>query len=160
MVAATYLTIWAALTLFVLAEAGRGRGVSPFLRRRARTLSAAGFALAITHTLLAFDVFHRWSHADAVQQTAQQTADVFGIRFGAGVYVNYVFFLVWLADVILWTPARPATYNTWLIRAFYLLIIFNGAIVFASGWRRIAGAILVAALCLAWKPMPRSAPAA
>jgi hypothetical protein len=145
MVAATYLTIWVALTLFAVAEMARaGR------RSWARTTSAAGLALALVHTVLAFDVFHEWSHADAVLKTAQQTQGVFGVAVGAGVYVNYLFFAVWLVDVLLWRPvARPAV-SLWFMRAFYLVIILNGAVVFAAGWRRAVGAAVVAALLLAW----------
>ena len=163
MVVATYLTIWMALALFVLAEVGRAKGdrplrgtgtlrcLSPF-SRRARALSGAGLVLALVHTLLAFDVFHGWSHADAVLSTAQQTQRVFGVRFGAGVYVNYLFFAVWLVDAVLWRPALPASRGLWVIRAFYLLIIFNGAVVFAAGWRRVLGLLLVGVLLLAWLP--------
>jgi hypothetical protein len=165
--AAAYLTIWMALALFVLGEAGRAegdrpikgtgavRGLSLFLRRRARTVSAAGLALALLHTVLAFDVFHDWSHADAVRSTAQQTQAVFGVRFGAGLFVNYLFFAVWCLDLILWRPVSPPSPAIWLARGFYLLIIVNGAVVFASDWRRAAGIVIVAALIAAWqKPTP------
>lgn len=148
MVAATYLTIWVALTLFVVGEAGRvSDGV---LRRWARVVSATGLALAMVHTLLAFDVFHQWRHADAVLSTAQQTQAVFGVRFGAGVYVNYLFFAVWLLDVMLWRPVTPPSAGRWMLRAFYLLIIFNGAVVFATGWRRLLGVALCIGLVAAW----------
>ena len=151
MAAATYLTIWTALTLFVLGEVGRWRRDRfPGLARGARTLSAGGLLLALVHTLLAFDVFHQWSHADAVLKTAQQTQDVFGVAVGAGVYVNYVFFTVWFVDVLLWRTVNTASARLWLIRAFYLLIIVNGAVVFATGWRRVFGAVLVLILTLAW----------
>ena len=146
MVAATYLTIWVALTLFVLGEVGRSKGA----RHWARALSAAGLVLALVHTVLAFDVFHQWSHTDAVLSTAQQTQEVFGIRFGAGVYVNYLFFAVWLLDLVLWRPVGAPSRGVWILRAFYLLIIFNGAVVFASGWRRLAGMVLVAVLVGVW----------
>ena len=151
MTAATYLTIWAALALFVLGEVGRSQGDRfPTLARWGRTMSAAGLLLALVHTGLAFDVFHHWSHEDAVLKTAQQTRDVFGLAVGAGVYVNYVFFAVWLLDVLFWRPVDKASLGLWLIRAFYMLIIFNGAVVFAAGWRRALGATLVLALAAAW----------
>jgi len=147
MVAATYLTIWVALALFVLGESGRS-----FFTRRARAVSAAGFVLALVHTLLAFDVFHHWSHADAVRDTAQQTQEVFGLAVGAGVYVNYLFFAVWLLDLVFWRRATSASALRWVVRAFYLVIIFNGAVVFAAGWRRALGAALIGGLMLAWIP--------
>lgn len=145
MVVATYLTIWMALVLFVLAEVGRAKGYG-----RARAVSAAGLVLALAHTLLAFVVFHGWSHADAVMTTARQTADVFGVPVGAGVYVNYLFFAIWFVDVMLWRPVVPASRDLWVVRAFYLLIIFNGAVVFAAGWRRLLGLLVVAGMVGAW----------
>jgi hypothetical protein len=161
MAAATYLTIWTALALFVLGEIGRSqRHRFPELARWARMLSAGGLLLAFVHTLLAFDVFHQWSHADAVRNTAQQTEDVFGMSVGAGVYVNYLFFAVWLLDVVLWRPVTHGTVSLWVIRAFYLLIIFNGAVVFAAGWRRWLGLVLVGVLALAWLPRTSFAPRA
>jgi hypothetical protein len=108
--------------------------------------------LAVVHTLLAFDVFHQWSHADAVLSTAQQTEEVFGARVGAGLYVNYLFFAVWLLDIALWRTATPAPALLWLVRVFYLVIIFNGAVVFAAGGRRALGAALVGVLLWAWIP--------
>lgn len=145
MILAIYATIWAAVALFVLGEIGRAKE-----NGWGRTASAAGLALAIVHTLLAFDVFHHWDHAEALAATAQQTQDVFGVRFGAGVYVNYLFLAVWMIDVALWRPHDRPSSGVWLLRAFYLLIIFNGAIVFAAGWRRLLGLLLVAVLLTAW----------
>jgi hypothetical protein len=150
MLAATYVTIWTALTLFALGEVGRTAS-----RPWARRVSAAGLTLALVHTLLAFDVFHAWSHADAVQSTATQTGEVFGVRFGAGVFVNYLFFAVWLADLVTWRRTRPS-WLTWLSRAFYMLIVFNGAVVFAAGWRRLMGLVVVFVLLGAWLPGQRS----
>jgi hypothetical protein len=151
--AATYLTIWWALALFVLGELGRSSGG----KRWARMVSAAGLALALIHTALAFGVFHGWSHADAIRSTAQQTQEVFGVRFGAGVFVNYLFFAVWLLDVLIWRPVSPASPGIWVVRGFYLLIIFNGAVVFAAGWRRVLGAVLVGGLLIVWRKGGQSA---
>jgi hypothetical protein len=154
MLAATYVTIWTALVLFALGELGRAAA-----RPWARAVSAAGLALAIIHTLLAFDVFHAWSHTHAVESTARQTAAVFGVRAGAGVYVNYLFFGVWLLDLFMWQRASAARMTTWVIRAFYLLIVVNGAVVFAAGWRRVVGVCVVAAVLYAWTAGRRTASA-
>lgn len=147
MIIATYLTIWMALALFVLAEVGRATGDN-----RARAVSAAGLVLALVHTLLAFDTFHQWSHADAVLSTAQQTQEVFGLAAGAGLYVNYLFFAVWLLEIVFWRAVTPASALRWVVRVFYLVIIFNGAVVFASGWRRALGAAIVGVLLWTWIP--------
>ena len=148
-----YATIWLAMALFAGAEVARSR--TPSERRPpawAWWASAAGLTLAIVHTLLAFAVVHRWSHAAAVETTAVQTAAVYGVAFAGGVYVNYVFLGAWLADVWWWRAspgARPRVLVA-ALRAFYLLIIVNAAVVFAAGWRRAAGLAIVAALVAAW----------
>ena len=153
---ALYLTIWAALVLFAVGETGRSfprhRGASqPAWAWWAFTL---GLLLAIVHTVLAFDVVHHWVHGDAVRSTAAQTEAVFGVAAGWGVYVNYVFLAVWLVDAWWWRAAshvddRPRAL-TWALRAFYMLIIVNGAVVFASGARRILGILIVSWLARVW----------
>lgn len=154
---AVYATIWLALVLFVAGESGRSFS-APGRKPPAWVwwTFIAGWMAAIVHTLVAFDVVHEWSHQDAVASTAAQTAAVFGRPFGAGVYVNYLFFAVWLADAWWWRAAppgyvRPAS-ATWLLRAFYLVIIVNAAIVFVPGDRRILGLILVSWLLRIWAP--------
>ena len=154
--AALYLTIWVALALFAAGEAGRsGRRAGP--APWARSASLIGLLLASAHFLLAFHVRHDWSHASAVRETARQTADVYGLDWGGGVYVNYAFLGVWALDLWRWrATARPGTprsrFPTWLVRAFYFLVILNGAVIFPGGWRRWAGVALVTWLAAAWWP--------
>jgi hypothetical protein len=143
---ALYLTIWFALALFAAGEFGRARARPAAW---ARPAFLAGLALALVHTTLAFAIVHRWSHQDAVRHTATQTEAVFGMAVGAGVYVNYVFYAAWAADAAWWHRTRGAA-TAWALRAFYLVIILNAAVIFAAGWRRLLGLTLVAALLAAW----------
>lgn len=152
---ALYATVWTAMALFAAGELGRSRA-DPARRPPAWAwwAFAAGLTLAVSHTLLAFAVVHGWSHTDAVRATAVQTAALYGVTFGGGVYINYAFLGVWLADAWWWRAspdvhARPRAVVLTL-RAFYLLIIVNAAVVFAVGWRRAAGLAIVAAMFAAW----------
>jgi len=149
---ALYLTIWLALALFVAGEIGRSAG-SARAREWAWWAFAVGLALALIHTVLAFDIVHNWVHDDAVRSTALQTEAVFGVPVGWGVYVNYLFFAVWLADAWSWrvapTKRRPQAL-TWGLRGFYLLIIVNAAVIFAAPARRGLGLLIVALLAWAW----------
>jgi hypothetical protein len=113
----------------------------------------AGFALCAVHTALAFHLWHGWSHEAAVRHTAAVTAAVTGLDWGGGVYVNYAFLAVWAGDVA-WVWLRPAPY---LVRpaavnaamsAWFLFIVFNGAVVFASGPARAVG--VAATLLVIW----------
>ena len=151
---ALYVTIWIALLLFAAGESRRAltpHGVSP--PAWAWWAFTCGLVLALVHTIAAFDVVHHWVHEDAVRSTALQTEAVFGVAAGWGVYVNYVFFAVWLADACWWRAAprqvRPRAI-TWSLRAFYAIVIFNAAIVFAAGARRILGVLIMSWLARVW----------
>ena len=118
----------------------------------ARLFWTAGAVLLIVHVLLAFHVVHGWSHADAVRQTAEQTAKLTGVRAGAGVYLNYLFAAVWAADAAYWWRVGHAGYRrrpravTWAVHGFLLFIVFNATIVFAAGPTRYAGTAVALAL--------------
>jgi hypothetical protein len=153
-VAALYLSIWIALALFAAGEAAR-RG--PSTPAWAWWTSAAGLLLAAAHVVLAFEVRHEWSHDSAYRETARQTSAVYGLDWGGGLYVNFAFLTVWAIDLWRWRAAerqrrRPSRLGVWLARAFYFIVIVNGAVIFASGMRRALGVILVAWLVLAWRP--------
>ena len=95
-----------------------------------------------------------WSQADALRGTTRLTQQMFDVHFPQALYANYVFYAVWLADVVVeggcpTTTIRPAS-TTWLLRGFYMLILFNAAVVFAMGWRRILGLLIVSWLARTW----------
>ena len=156
MILALFLTIWLSLVCFAAGEVGRARlGVVRAARDWPWWTWAAGILLAAAHFALAFEVRHDWSQAAAMRATADQTAAVYGLRWGGGLFVNYLFLLVWVADAWRWraAPARVAARRAalaWTLRAFYFVVIVNGAIVFAAGWRRVVGLALGLALAWSW----------
>lgn len=101
-----------------------------------RGLWSIACLLLIVHVLAAFHFDHDWSHTSAWQQTATQTARVTGIQWGGGLYFNYVFLAMWLADVIvLWR--RPDSAHGRLHRLMVLAGFFmslNATVVFGPGW--------------------------
>lgn len=158
MTIAMYLTIWAALALFVGAEAGRRLSDRGNPTAWARPALILGAVLMTSHVLLALASRYGWDHEAAVRETARQAATVYGFEWRGNIYVSYAFVLLWFAEIWRW-PARPrevaagAGAITWALRAFFLLIIFNGAVVFATtAWTRALGSILVAVLVWAWWP--------
>jgi hypothetical protein len=160
---ALYLTIWLALILFVAGETGRAMARGGQAPGWAWWTFTLGLVLALVHTAIAFDVVHDWVHADAVLATARQTEEVFGVGVGWGVYVNYAFYAVWLADAVWWRRSpnlwqRPANF-TRMLRSFYLVIIINAAIIFAAGPRRILGILIVSWLVRMWALSSRRASA-
>ena len=154
-----YWTIWIALLLYCAGESGRRRvragGSAPW----AWWVFAFGAVLCAIHIGVAMKTAHAWSHEAAIAATARQTVAVYGVNWGGGVFVNYAFVAVWLLDAWRWRrqsagrqPADDARVITWMTRLFFLVIILNGAVIFAGGTRRIAGALLVAWLLWIWRP--------
>lgn len=152
---ALYATIWIALVFFAAGEAGKrsreDRAGWPW------RLWIAGALLAAIHVPIALAVRHDWSHDLAVIATSERTADVYGVAWGGGVYVNYVFIALWLAEALWWrqTPlayAARSPWSRWTTRAIYAVVIVNAAIVFASPWGRAAGVAVMATLLWAWRP--------
>jgi len=157
---ALYWTIWIALALFAAGEAGKrllgGARAAPW----AWTVSATGVTIAIAHVVIAMGARHGWSHDAALAATARQTRAVYGVDWGGGVFVNYAFVSLWIAELWLWrrVPARYVSRPdavTWLVRAFFFVVIVNAAFVFAGGLRRIAGAVIVLSLVVSWWPRTR-----
>lgn len=153
------MTLWSvrlACVLYVVALgawlAGRDR-----LARAAWTLGFGGY---LVHMLAAFGVYHHWSHQEAYMDTARQTAEIFYIDWGGGLYFNYLFSVVWLADVV-WMWADDAGYRRrarWIggaIHSFMAFMFFNATVVFAAGWTRWFGLMACLALLVLWRRRPR-----
>lgn len=154
---ALYATIWIALALFVAADVGRTRlASSRGPASWAWTAWTAGGLLTIVHMLIALDLRYGWDHELAVSETARRSAEVYGSAWRGGLYVNYLFVLAWFGESWRWRRAerrhrRLSPVVTWALRAFFLLIIANGAIVFAvHDAGRVAGVLIVAVLAWSW----------
>lgn len=91
-----------------------------------------GCVFALLHVAVAMHAAHGWSHRAAYRHTEEVGG------FGWGVYVNYAFVVVWLADV-LWQWVFPAAYMQrsrfvgLAVHGFLAFIVFNATIVFARG---------------------------
>ena len=130
----------------------------------ARRLWTAGIALALIHAVVAFDVAYQWSHEAALIDTARRTAAVTGVAWGGGIFVNYLFLAIWVADG-LWWWAAPVAYlrrPVALERARLALFVFmflNGAILFAGNAARAVGIPAVVTVCMTWALDVRRHPA-
>lgn len=103
----------------------------------------------LIHLAMAFHYFHHWSHANAFEHTRQ----VSGV--GEGVFVSYLFTLLWAADVAAWwlAPNRYATRSAWIDRGlhgFMLFVVFNGTVVYESGAIRWASSLGFVTLIVLW----------
>jgi len=144
-----------ALTIVAWASAEWLKRRGPDRDRAARMMWTAGVVLLWAHTLAAFHVVHGWSHQAAAAETARQTAELTGMSWSGGLFVNYAFLAVWAADAAWWWAApdsyrrRPSAIQTALF-VFFLFMFVNGAIVFADGAMRILGAAAVTVVLWSW----------
>ena len=155
----TRVTIWLALGLFAAAQVARSRSTTPS-NGAGLGLVTVGWGLYIGHVVLAFGTHYGWSHATAYAETAAQTEALTGWRWGGGLYVNYLFSAVWGVELCWWRWApenyeRRAHWMELAIRAFFLFMIVNGAVVFVSGPQRWLGVAIVGVLLVAWRPTRR-----
>jgi len=149
----TRITVWLALTFYAASETFR------VLRRHrfeiSWRLNTAGCVCFLGHVVTAFHYFYNWSHADAYADTARQSKALTGWNSGDGLYLNYLFALVWLSEVI-WMRISRLSYSAraafcgWTVRAFFLFMIFNGAFVFARSNMRWFGLALCLLLAGSW----------
>lgn len=122
----------------------------------ARAAWTVGCAAMLAHAACAFHFYHGWSHAEAYRDTARQTAEMTGWRWGGGLYFNYALLAAWVADVAWWWRRGLAAYRRrpWPLsvawHAFLLFMFFNATVVFGGGGARRAGLCVCAALCVAW----------
>jgi hypothetical protein len=138
----------AALAMWMTASRLRGLQV-------ARLTWTAACLCYLAHVYGAFEFVHGWNHTAAYVETARQTNELFGLAWGGGIFFNYAFTILWLADVIWWW-SDPEGYRrrprsiTVAIHGFLAFMFFNGAVVFGSGPVRWFGIAAVPALLWLW----------
>jgi hypothetical protein len=139
---------FAALVLMMLLKQSDWTADAP-LGRAARWCWTWALASFLIHVMMAFHYFHHWSHADAVRHTREVSG------FGEGVYISYLFTLLWTVDVGFWwlAPRRYAARSVWIDRVwhgFMLFMVFNGTVVYESGLIRWAGLVMFLLLGGLW----------
>lgn len=126
---------------------------------RYRWLWTGGCVMLLAHAIFAFHFYLGWSHGAAVQETARQTEEMLGFRFGPGIWFSYFLVLVWIVDVVLlWRNRGSELESAWwkwftnAVHAYAFFILFNGTVVFEEGvvrWGGIIGTIWLARM--AWR---------
>ncbi|HLJ94657.1 MAG TPA: hypothetical protein VKU02_15835 [Gemmataceae bacterium] len=153
-----FLTRWSAILALALYVVGLTFLIdAKEIRARlawARRAWTAGCLLFLVHVACAFQFYHHWSHGLAYAVTAQQTAEVVGVAWGGGLYANYVFTLVWAAEVIWWWGgldrygSQPRILK-WAVQGFLGFMAFNATVVFGTGtarWLGVAATLFLTAV--------------
>jgi hypothetical protein len=145
---AVFWTIAAAMIAWALTECCRLAAAQLHLARAVWTVGALAMVI---HAAAAFALVYEGSQDVALAAVARQTAGITGVKTGAGLYVNYAFIAIWIADAAWWwtvPPAKAAVVGTWAWArlAFFLFMFVNGAVVFADGWMRGLGLCAVIAV--------------
>lgn len=127
---------------------------------RFRKFWLAAWLLVVVHVLLAFHFEHHWSHTAAIQHTAEMTQRVVGWHWSGGLYINYVFLLLWAADIIRYRAAGvtrdsqsqsipSGSVTSWTMQAAAAFMMFNATAVFGPGWWIPVVLLFAALLCWA-----------
>src|SRR5262245_13231974 len=135
----TKVTVWMAL-------GGYATALIIFLQSRSRDAFArifwtAGCIAMLAHIACAFHFYHHWSHQAAYTETARQTAKIYALNWGGGLFINYILMIGWIIDVIWWWRGleiyrnRPKIFSI-IWHVFLFFIFFNAAVVFECGFLR------------------------
>jgi hypothetical protein len=162
----TRSTVWISIVAYtigcvVFATARR----QPEADRWTRLAWTTGCAALVAHFICAFQLYHDWRHESAYIETARQTAQVFAIKWGGGLFINYAVATLWTADVTSWWLAGLSSYRRrpwWLTlswHSFLIFIIFNATVVFKDGPARWIGLLVCLTLILSWILVRRRRPA-
>ncbi len=148
----TRFTIWIALAyyfpaLMLMLRLDRSDWINSQIERLALMCWTLSWLAYLVHVGTAFHFHHNWSHDHAFAHTQEQSG------FGGGIYVNYVFTILWTFDVLWWmffgtSYRRRARWIGWTLHAFMVFIVANATIVFEDGPIRWMGA--VGFVWLAW----------
>jgi len=117
--------------------------------RARRSVWTVGLAFYVAHVVAAFQFVHGWSHEHAHRGTARQTAEMVGWESGFGLWVNYAFTLLWLADVVAWWAVGPEYPHRFrrtcvVVQSVFAFLMFNATAVFGPAfWRPVVAAFLL-----------------
>ena len=106
-----------------------------------------GSLFMFVHIISSYGFVHHWSHQAAVLHTADVSFETTGIRAGWGVYVNFLFALLWLiySSTMIFAARRIPIIDL-VVFVFLAVIIACATIVFETGVIRLVA--LAAALFL------------
>ena len=100
------------------------------------------WVLLMLHVAAAFHWVHGWEHAAAAEHTAAMTGRVTGWYWSGGLYINYLFLVIWGVDVGRVSLNRKHTSGL-LMQVISALMWFNATVVFGTLWWLVPVAVWV-----------------
>jgi hypothetical protein len=153
----TRSTVWISIVAYTI-----GCVVFATARRQAdsdrwvRLAWTTGCAALVLHFICAFNFYHGWSHESAYMETARQTAAIYALNWGGGLFINYAVAALWITDIAWWWFAGVSSYRRrpWMLtliwHSFLIFIFFNATVVFKDGLARWVGLLVCLSLVLSW----------
>lgn len=138
--------VWVSLAAWWIGAVARF-GESETARRWYSWCWLIGSTAMWVHILGSYVVVHDWSHAAAIEATADESQRVTGIRAGWGVYVNFVFAILWSTYSVMLVRRRhvPPRVDP-LVFWFLAAMVSMSTIVFEQGWIRWIGIAAISTL--------------
>ena len=161
----TRSSIWIALICYFVVASGQFacRASKHSCAGWLRLVWTIGCIAYLGHVFCAFHVYHNWSHAEAYRYTAQETNGMIGLDWGGGLYLNYLFTLLWITDAVWWWRDRERYRHrsrlvSGFLHGFLFFMVFNATVVFGVGlirWFGLGGCLSVAFFACIHRPRPQ-----
>ena len=129
----------------------------------ARWFWTLGCGIFVVHVLIAFHLLHEWSHAAAYEHVMRRTQEMTGVASGVGLYFNYAFGALWIADTLVWWrrfdwSEKRVPY--WTVQGVFAFLVIQATVVFGPWFWTPISVMVVIVLIILRKGRPRSIPAA
>ncbi|MEZ6121763.1 MAG: hypothetical protein R3C49_01155 [Planctomycetaceae bacterium] len=96
-------------------------------------LWSSSWLMCVVHVLCAFHFQHHWDHDAALLHTAEMTERVVGLHWSGGLYINYLFLVMWGCDCIS-QLIGIRTHSPVTMQAVAAFMMFNATAIFGPGW--------------------------
>jgi hypothetical protein len=121
-------------------------------QRLARWFWTMGCGIYMVHVLVAFHLMHGWSHEAAYEHVRQRTLHTTGLASGIGLYINYAFGVLWIADTLAWWrrldwSERRVPY--WIVQGIFAFLVSQATVALGPWfWTPISLIVLVGLVTL------------
>jgi len=131
-------------------------------QRWARWFWTLGCGIFVVHVSITFHLLHEWSHAAAYEHVMRRTREMTGLASGVGLYVNYAFGALWIADTLVWWRRLDWSEKRvpyWIVQGVFAFLVIQATVVFGPWFWTPISVMVVIALIVLKQRRPRPIPA-